>query len=68
MIVDMAGDRPKGYVVLPGGQSGNPGSPHYDDVLKKWSNDDYYEAFFMKTPEDKIDNMLLVTQDFMPKK
>jgi penicillin amidase len=67
MIVDMAGDRPKGYVIFPGGQSGNPGSRHYDNVLPKWSNGEYYEAFFMKTPEDKMDNIILTTQEFKPK-
>jgi penicillin G amidase len=68
MIVDMAGERPKGYVVYPGGESGNPGSKHYDDFLAKWTTGEYYEAFFMKTPEDKAENIILTSQDFNPKK
>lgn len=36
------------YVVYPGGQSGNPGSPYYDSFLDKWAAGEYYKAWFMK--------------------
>jgi penicillin amidase len=36
----VAGD--ESYGVLPGGQSGNPYSPHYDDQLDAWANGRYH--------------------------
>ena len=33
VVVDMAGGRVTGHGVYPGGQSGDPASPHYDDSL-----------------------------------
>jgi len=45
MIVEM-GDKPKGYGVYPGGQSGNPGSIHYDDMVSTWEQGKYNELFF----------------------
>lgn len=57
MIVEL-GDEPKAWGVYPGGQSGNPGSPYYDDALKKWSKGEYYSLFFMKNPEDRRQNVL----------
>ncbi|MCL6524729.1 MAG: penicillin acylase family protein [Thermoflavifilum sp.] len=29
------------YGIYPGGQSGNPGSPHYDDMINKWLLGEY---------------------------
>ncbi|WP_255149599.1 penicillin acylase family protein [Halorarius halobius] len=31
------------YGVIPGGQSGNPYSPHYHDQLRPWANGEYHE-------------------------
>ncbi len=50
-IVEL-GDEVKAYVSYPGGQSGNPGSKHYDDFLNKWAEGKYYEALFMKDEND----------------
>ncbi|MFC7175579.1 penicillin acylase family protein [Halosegnis marinus] len=36
----VAGD--ESYGVIPGGQSGNPYSPHYDDQLDDWANGRYH--------------------------
>ncbi len=33
VVVDMAGGRVAGHGVYPGGQSGDPASPHYDDFI-----------------------------------
>jgi penicillin amidase len=38
LLVDFAG---RTEAVIPGGQSGHPGSPHYDDQLTLWRNGDY---------------------------
>lgn len=44
MIVRMNPDRIKAYVVYPGGQSGNPGSPYYANFLDYWVKGKYYET------------------------
>jgi penicillin amidase len=54
MIVDM-GERPKAYGIYAGGQSGNPGSKHYDDFIKDWKKGKYYELlFFLDKKEAKL--------------
>ena len=35
MVVEMS-KKPKGYGIIPGGQSGNPGSPNYSRGVEKW--------------------------------
>jgi penicillin amidase len=35
MVVEL-GPQPKAYGVYPGGQSGNPGSPYYQDMIETW--------------------------------
>ncbi|SMG34761.1 penicillin amidase [Marivirga sericea] len=42
MIVSME-DPIKAYGVYPGGQSGNPGSYYYDNLIDSWSKGEYYE-------------------------
>ena len=46
MIVEM-GEQPKGLGIYPGGQSGNPGSKHYDDFIDKWAAGEYLELDFL---------------------
>ncbi len=48
------GDRPKGYGTYPGGQSGFPGSVHYDQFLDSWVKGQLYELHFPYT-KDEID-------------
>ena len=43
------GDNPKGYGVYPGGQSGYPGSKHYDQFVDKWVKGELYELHFPST-------------------
>lgn len=43
MILDFDGGKIKGYGVYPGGQSGNPGSKFYDNLVSEWANGDYHE-------------------------
>ncbi len=51
MIVEMR-ERPKGYGVYAGGQSGNPASDQYDRFVEEWRNGNYYEfKFFSNTGE-----------------
>ncbi|HLT81658.1 MAG TPA: penicillin acylase family protein [Cyclobacteriaceae bacterium] len=52
MIVSLEKTGIKAYGVYPGGQSGNPGSFHYSDMLEAWSNGRYYRLAFPKRPEE----------------
>lgn len=51
MIVQL-GHRTEAYGVYPGGQSGNPGSPHYDDMIDDWLLG-RYEPLRMYSLEDR---------------
>jgi penicillin amidase len=46
------GDRPKGYGIYPGGQSGFPGSIHYDQFLDSWVKGHLYELNFPYSKEE----------------
>jgi penicillin G amidase len=62
MIVDLQ-DSIKGYGVFPGGQSGNPGSKHYDDMLNHWAEGKYYDLVFL-TQADQTHERIRFTQKF----
>ncbi len=38
----------RAYGIYPGGQSGNPGSPHYDDFVKTWASGELDELLFLR--------------------
>ena len=44
---------PKAYGLYPGGQSGNPGSPHYDDLIQPWTNGELYPLLYLKNSKEK---------------
>ncbi|HEV7379269.1 MAG TPA: penicillin acylase family protein, partial [Dyadobacter sp.] len=50
MVVEL-GPNPKAYGIYPGGQSGNPGSPYYLNLLKKWENGELNELVFLSSPD-----------------
>jgi penicillin amidase len=52
MIVEL-GPEVKAYGVYPGGQSGNPGSRFYDNMIEDWAKGNYYELFFMEDRRDR---------------
>ncbi len=52
MVVEL-GKTPKGHGVYPGGQSGNPGSPFYDNMIDSWAEGKLYDLFFMQSPTDQ---------------
>jgi len=52
-MVIALGKTPKGYGVYPGGQSGNPGSPYYDNMIDTWAQGKLYDLFFMQSQSDK---------------
>ncbi len=51
MIVTL-GDEVTAYGVFPGGQSGNPGNPFYDNTIDTWAKGEYYPLYLMKDPSD----------------
>ncbi len=62
MIVELT-DTTKAYGVYPGGQSGNPGSPYYDNFVMQWAKGEYNELWVMK-PEEKTSNKVKWTMHF----
>jgi len=53
MIVQM-GDPVEAYGIYPGGESGNPGSPYYDNAVQDWVNGKYYLLHLFK-PDQRED-------------
>ncbi|SMC50776.1 penicillin acylase family protein [Pedobacter africanus] len=51
MVIEL-GKMPKGHGVFPGGQSGNPGSIFYDNMIDTWANGKLYDLFFMQSAND----------------
>lgn len=51
MVVHLT-DEIEAYGLYPGGQSGNPGSPYYDNFIDYWAAGKYYRLLFM--PKEKL--------------
>jgi penicillin amidase len=51
MIVQL-GPEIQAWGVYPGGQSGDPGSPYYDNMIEHWRTGEYYKLNFLKGPDD----------------
>ncbi len=66
MVVDMNPNGVKAYGVYPGGQSGNPGSTQYEDMISVWASGEYFELDLMQKPESSPENTL-VQQTLSPK-
>jgi penicillin G amidase len=65
MIVDL-GDQVRGIGVYPGGQSGNPGSRYYDNLVDKWAAGEYYDLLLLGSlDEAQQSGRLLTTQTFV---
>jgi len=52
MVVDLS-DRVGAEVVYPGGQSGHPGNPHYDDMVSDWVEGRYHHVELQNAEEIK---------------
>ncbi|HEY0669595.1 MAG TPA: penicillin acylase family protein [Sphingobacteriaceae bacterium] len=59
MVVALGKDV-KGYGVFPGGQSGNPGSFFYDDMIEPWTNGRLNELLYLKS-EKEASNRIIST-------
>ena len=58
MIIEMGKDKITGYAVYPGGQSGNPGSPHYNDFIEYWRTGKYYPILFLESANEENDRLI----------
>ncbi|MFC5410603.1 penicillin acylase family protein [Larkinella bovis] len=52
-MVVQTGPQLSAYGVYPGGQSGNPGSPYYLNMLETWRQGELYELLYLKSATDK---------------
>ncbi|OHX65360.1 penicillin acylase family protein [Flammeovirga pacifica] len=48
MVVEMTKNGPLAYQVIPGGQSGNAGSPFYDNQIEKFNKGELFKVDFFK--------------------
>ncbi len=55
MVVEMDKEWPRGYGLYPGGQSGNPGSRYYDNMIDKWAKGELNSLLFFKSLDDQSD-------------
>jgi len=60
MIVEL-GDSIKAQGLYPGGQSGNPGSPYYDNAVDGWVRGEYYNIHFLTSPTVSGNSKLALT-------
>ncbi|HYH57564.1 MAG TPA: penicillin acylase family protein, partial [Anseongella sp.] len=51
MVVEL-GDTIKAYGIYPGGQSGNPGSPYYDNMIETWRQGKLNRLVFLGSPDE----------------
>ncbi len=57
MVVEL-GPQVRAYGIFPGGQSGNPGSIFYDNMLDKWTSGSLQELLFLRSPDESADQIL----------
>jgi penicillin G amidase len=50
MVVSLEKTKLRAWGVYPGGQSGNPGSPFYNNLLNYWAKGKHYEFQFDSEP------------------
>lgn len=65
MIVELD-DQVHAQGVFPGGQSGNPGSKYYDNMVDTWATGNYFDLLFLKS-SDEQNGRILGRQSFNPK-
>ncbi len=54
-VVVAVGAKPLAYGIYPGGQSGDPMSPHFQDFLDSWQKNEMKKLNFMLKPDDSFD-------------
>jgi penicillin amidase len=58
MIVMLGANTPKAYGIYPGGQSGNPGSFYYDNMVENWRLGELEELIFLKNTQSRNPKIL----------
>ncbi len=58
MIVMLSDNTPKAYGIYPGGQSGNPGSFYYDNMVENWRLGELEELIFLKNTQSRNPKIL----------
>jgi penicillin amidase len=61
MVVEL-GPVPRAYGIYPGGQSGNPGSPYYLNLMEKWEHGELNELVYLLTPDQEHPKMTSTLQ------
>ncbi len=61
MVVSLEKSGTQAWGVYPGGQSGNPGSPFYNNMLDHWSKGKYYKFHFTSSSDQLKNNALSIT-------
>jgi len=61
MVVEL-GPEVKAYGIYPGGQSGNPGSKNYDNMIDEWNAGELYPLQFLREPPapDSVQHMIIL--------
>ena len=62
MVVSLEASGVKAWATYPGGQSGNPGSAHYQDLLARWAKGNYFPMLFLHAPDENIQKVFYTTQ------
>lgn len=62
MIVSLERSGIKSWMTYPGGQSGNPGSVHYSDMLATWEKGEYFSLLFIHDPKEANTNIFYSTE------
>jgi len=60
MVVEL-GPEVKAWGIIPGGQSGNPGSRFYDNGVDDWVAGRIYELVFLKSPDEANEKIIART-------
>lgn len=55
MVVEL-GDEPNGFGIYPGGQSGNPGSPFYANMVEDWASGQLRSLNYIQSADDLGEN------------
>ncbi len=53
MVVQLDSEWPQAYGLYPGGQSGNPGSVYYDNMIGRWAHGELDTLLFLKTVDEQ---------------
>ncbi len=65
IVVEMS-NPPQAWAIIPGGQSGNPGNPAYDNMIEAWKDGTYLKMNFLQQPVETTS--ILLNQTLAPQK